>query len=282
MPRFVWLTDLHLNCVVRDRFERLLLEVAGRRPDGVLLGGDVAEAPQLADLLRKFAAGVGVPVYFVLGNHDYYRGSIAGVRAMIAGLAAEVAELTWLPAAGVVPLTRTTALVGHGGWGDGRAADFLSSEVILNDYLLIEELRAASGIDDLIGGTDPQAPLLTPALLEKLHALGDEAADHFRRVLPRALDEFEHVYVLMHVPPFREACWYQGRISDDNWSPHFTCVAAGQALGDCMRLHPHRRMTVLCGHTHNAGRAQILPNLDVLTGGAEYGDPRIQQVFDVE
>jgi hypothetical protein len=36
-------------------------------------------------------------------------------------------------------------------------------------------------------------------------------------------------------------------------------------------------MTVLCGHTHGAGRAQLLPNLEVKTGGADYGWPNLQE-----
>jgi 3',5'-cyclic-AMP phosphodiesterase len=38
-------------------------------------------------------------------------------------------------------LTPNTALVGHDGWGDGRLGDLNWSGVILNDFLLIEELR---------------------------------------------------------------------------------------------------------------------------------------------
>ena len=41
-------------------------------------------------------------------------------------------------------------------------------------------------------------------------------------------------------------------------------------------------MTVLCGHTHSAGEAQVLPNLRVLTGGAEYGRPELQRVLAVD
>jgi hypothetical protein len=82
--------------------------------------------------------------------------------------------------------------------------------------------------------------------------------------------------VLTHVPPFREACWYEGRISDDNWLPYFTCKAMGDVLTRVMRERPQKRMTVLCGHTHGAGEADILPNLHVRTGGAEYGRPEPQ------
>ena len=160
-------------------------------------------------------------------------------------------------------LTEETGLVGHDGWADGRLGDYARSEVLLNDYLLIEEL---SGLDkeDRLG---------------RLHALGDEAAAHFRALLPEALERFRRLIVLTHVPPFREACWHRGRVSDDDWLPHFSCRAVGEVLAEAMAAHPECEMTVLCGHTHSPGEAQILPNLRVLTGGAEYGRPAIQRVL---
>ena len=45
--------------------------------------------------------------------------------------------------------------------------------------------------------------------------------------------------------------------------------------------HPDKQMTVLCGHTHGGGFAQILPNLSVRTGAADYELPRIQCVLDL-
>jgi hypothetical protein len=187
------------------------------------------------------------------------RGSIAGVRARVEALCAADPGLVWLPRAGVVPLTERTGLVGDDGWGDGRLGDFAGSNVFLNDFVLIEELAGRSG----------------PEVLERLHALGDEAAAHFRAVLPGALERFRHLIVLTHVPPFRETCWHAGRISDDHWLPFFACRAAGEALAEAMAGRPDRQMTVLCGHTHGAGEVQVLPNLRVLTGGATYGMPQI-------
>ena len=32
-------------------------------------------------------------------------------------------------------------------------------------------------------------------------------------------------------------------------------------------------MTVFCGHTHSPGAANPLPNLEIFTGGAQYGAP---------
>jgi 3',5'-cyclic AMP phosphodiesterase CpdA len=118
-------------------------------------------------------------------------------------------------------------------------------------------------------------------LQQQLQRLGDAAAAHLSRVVPQALDSFEHVLVLMHVPPFHAACWHDGRPSDDDWAPHFVCQAAGDVLASAMRQRPEKRMTVLCGHTHSPGEAQILDNLRVLTGGAVYGEPQLQQVLEL-
>ncbi len=280
MPAWLWITDVHFDFVPEGRRRRFVQSLAEQRPEAVLLGGDIAQADSFADYLRELGDAVAAPIYFVLGNHDYYRGSIAAVRKQARALHHENAQLVWLPAAGVAALSKTTALIGHGGWGDARAGDYDATTIVLNDYLLIEDLRQTfhDSPPTLPPPLDPRA-ILTDRLREKLEQLGDEAAAHLRHTAAEALTWAKEVVVLMHVPPFREACWYQGRTSDDNWAPHFVCAAAGQALREVMQSHPEQQMTVLCGHTHNPGRAEILPNLTVLTGGAEYGEPSIQTAW---
>ena len=264
--KLAWLTDIHLNFLRKAGLEAFLASLADTDVDAFLLGGDIGEAHDVAAHLRAFAE-LG-PIYFVLGNHDYYRGSIAGVRDEVRNLCREVPNLRWMPDAGVVPLTESTCLIGHDGWGDGRLGNYHGSDVMLNDFALIGEFRGFWESKD--------------ERLAKLHALGDEAAAHLRSVLPEALERFRHVIILTHVPPFREACWHEGAVSNDNWLPFFTCKAVGDALREAMEAAPDRQMIVLCGHTHGSGEAQILPNLRVLTGGAVYGKPCIQQVLEVD
>ena len=84
-----------------------------------------------------------------------------------------------------------------------------------------------------------------------------------------------------HVPPFREACWHEGQISDGEWLPHFTCKAVGDAILEIMRPATGRQLTVYCGHTHSPGICQPLPNVTVYTGGAIYGQPKVQQVIEL-
>ena len=266
MKRLAWLTDIHLNFLSPEGVATFIRGLTLLECDGFLVSGDIGEADDVVGYLNALALELARPIHFVLGNHDFYRGSIAGVRASVEELCSKQSNLNWLPRAGVVRLTDETCLIGHDGWGDGRLGDYWGSDVELNDWCLIEEF----------------AGLATDKRLMKLKALGDEAADHLRVVLAKAIGQYRHIVVVTHVPPFREACWYQGRISTNEWLPHFTCHAVGEVLAESMRSAPGRQMTVLCGHTHGAGETYILSNLRVLTGGAVYGRPIVQQVLEVE
>ena len=84
------------------------------------------------------------------------------------------------------------------------------------------------------------------------------------------------------MPPFADACWHEGRLSDDDWLPYFTCAAVGEVLRELARARPDRQLTVLCGHTHGGGEAQIEANLRVLTGEAVYRRPQLQRTLLVE
>jgi Icc protein len=255
--RLAWLTDIHLNFLAPDAVDAFLHGLSKVYCDGVIVSGDIGEAPDVALYLNALNTWLEKPIYFVLGNHDFYRGSIAGIREAVKLLCAGRPHLRYLPNEGVIELTQKAGLVGADGWGDGRYGDYWGRRVSLNDWL-----------DDT-------------KRLAKLHELGDESAAQLRATLPDALERFDQVLVVTHVPPFRESCWHEGRISDKDWLPHFTCKAVGDVLLSAMKAHPEKQMTILCGHTHGAGEAQILPNLRVLTGGAEYGTPMVQRILEI-
>ena len=267
MKRVAWFTDLHFEFAdPPERADALCRKVAAEKPDAVLVGGDTGTAHDVRGFLRRIEGHFACPVYFVLGNHDFYEGSIAGGRRMAARLHRSSARLRWLPLAGVTELTPRAALVGHDGWADGRLGLGDRSSVMLNDYALIDELRDLPSVD----------------LFRKLRRLGERAAAAVRPALVEAVSKYEQVLFLTHAPPFREASWYAGRVSDDEHLPHFTCHAVGEVLLEVARAHPGARLTVLCGHTHGEGESRPLPNLLAKTGGARYGAPRLQEMLRVE
>ncbi|PJF21096.1 MAG: phosphoesterase [Phototrophicales bacterium] len=265
--RVAWLTDIHFEFLNKAQIDQFLDEVAQHQPDALLITGDIANAKTVASTVQYIALKLIKPVYFVLGNHDFYGGDIEPVRAQMATLTRQKRGVAWMPAAGVVELTPHVALVGHDGWGDGQYGDFMASTIMLNDYVHIQSLRLA---DKAI-------------LMQKLNQLGVQAGDYLRGILPEAARQYPQVMVMLHPPPFQQACWYQGKAStwDDPFLPHFTCKAAGDALLDVADAYPHVTFTVLCGHVHSSGEVQMRPNLRVLTGGAEYEQPEVQRIFDL-
>jgi 3',5'-cyclic AMP phosphodiesterase CpdA len=260
--KLIWVTDIHLNFLDADGVEGFFDLVLGARPDAVLVGGDISVAATVGPYLTRLAEWVRRPVYFVLGNHDFWGSGVTEMQGAMRELSQRERWLTWLGGANEpVALSERVGLIGHDGWYDGRCGDYAGSAVKLNDFVRMSDF-AYKGKQER---------------LEIMQALSQEAADHFRRLLPVACARFEEVLLLTHVPPFREAAWYEGRVSSDDWLPFMSCQAAGEVLREVMEAHPGQRLTVLCGHTHGGGLLEVLPNLLVKTGPAVYGQPELQE-----
>ena len=266
MKRIAWLTDIHLEFVGTEAALDFIDQIAASSPDLVLIGGDTGTARNLEFFLQAFGERIQCPTFFVLGNHDFYHGSLKQIHSLAEEISESSQWLRWLTTQGIVEITSSTCLLGHDSWADGRLGNGGSSQVELNDYYLIKEFDGLSRQERFL----------------KMANLGDQAADHFRRWLPLACASYRNIILLTHVPPFQEACWHEGGISDDEFLPHFTCKAAGDTLREIMQQNPKSNLTVLCGHTHGHGEVDILPNLHVKTGGAEYGQPKIQEMLIIE
>lgn len=261
--RLAWATDLHLDTAKQPVIEQFCEDVLASDVSAILVGGDISEAKDLERWLEFLDSRLRMPVYFVLGNHDYYGSDVATVRDRMRQLDSE--GLRYLPAVGQVQLSPDLALVGHDGWGDCRIGDLDRFE-ILTDYMAIRDLRETINPNDLLSGFFKRAPLR-----QKLGELGDEAAETLCPDLLRAAETGASVLVLTHVPPFREACWHQNATSTATWLPGFTCRAIGDLVDSVAERHPKSMFTVLCGHTHGSGYVRMRPNLDVYTGFGDYG-----------
>jgi len=260
--KLCWLIDTHFNFLNDDEISSFLDKVDASDPEAILVGGDIGDSNSVAHNLQLLNDRFTIPIYFVLGNHDYYHSSIAEVEQLVKEICEESANLTWLDQADPILLDNGMSLIGHGSWADGRFGDYSNSDVMLNDYMLIKELSNLRKVERLF----------------VMQQLADKATLHFDSILPLALNESDHVVCLTHVPPFREACWHEGRISDVMWLPHFSCKIVVENLAKHMSQFPEKRMTVLCGHTHSSGVAMISQNLRVITGCAVYGHPEIQHI----
>ncbi len=267
--KMAWLTDIHLNFIDKNARKIFYQEIVDTQCDSVLISGDIAEAPSLSDILNEMENYINKPIYFVLGNHDYYKGQIDEVRDAMTALTKEHNKLFWLPASGIQKLNNDTFLIGQDGWADGRLGDYQNSRVVLNDSRMIADLFKKK----ILGKYQ---------LLEKMQQLADADAMRLQNDLKQVINQNPRkVIVLTHVPPFREACMHQGEISGDDWLPYFSSKVIGEVLATAAKLDPEIELLVLCGHTHSEAKIYCGSNLEIEVGKAEYYLPEIQKVITI-
>jgi len=262
--KLAWLSDIHLEFLKRPKAEAFLDEVREARADGLLLTGDISTAKQIKTHLLILAR-LEIPIYFLLGNHDFYHGSFAWVDATVSDLCALHANLVHLGSGEIIQLSKSTVLIGHRGWADGRAGLGSRTNVCLNDQLLIGDFM----------GKSPQE---TFSLLQKL---GDDSVAYMQEILPKAFAAADTVIVATHVPPFPECSLFQNAPSDPEHAPHFVNLALGQALLLAAAKFPAKKIHVYCGHTHHIAHYSPLPNLTVQVAGAEYDHPKIAEIIAI-
>jgi Icc protein len=263
--RLVWTTDPHLNHVPVQQWERWVTLIASHGADGILISGDISEGDDVVFQLHRIAQSLDVPIYFVLGNHDFYQSSIGATRQSVIHAGRENPQLHYLTDSSAIELADGTYLVGEDGWGDAIEGNYEGSPIRLNDFPLIEDFSS----------TDPTL------WKQQLHDLGAESAERLSAKLNDLPTDARNVLVITHVPPYRDACWYQGKTTDDDWAPFFVCGQVGRALRRASESRPQCQFKVLCGHTHHAGVANIAPNLVVHTGAADYGNPDVEGLVTI-
>lgn len=269
--KLIWLTDIHLNFLEKEGRQRFYKRLAASPGKAILLSGDISEAPTLVQTLQEMAVAVNKPIYFVLGNHDYYHGSVSGVRKNMRILNRSVPLLRWLTALAAQPLDEQTLLAGSDTWADGRAGNYAQSSITVNDSRLIADLFQNS----LLG---------KEALLKKMQYLAGRDARALKRVLVEGIERYrpKKIILLLHVPPFEDACVYAGGPGNPDFLPFFCSHITGATLMDIAKKHPEIAFLVLCGHTHNKAEFHACPNLIVKVGAAEYNAPDIQALITLD
>jgi|LakMenEpi03Aug12_release.lakeMendotaPanAssembly.Ray.scaffolds.fasta_scaffold04997_17 predicted phosphohydrolase len=263
--QLIWVTDPHLNFVSFGRWERWIESIKRQNSDGLLITGDITEAEDLTFQLERIVDHLQIPIYFVLGNHDYYRGSIASVRERIDTFCRQSPNAIYLTHHDPIAFDSGWVLVGHDGWADGLFGNAQETTVRLNDFRLIGDYSG----------------LTYQEVLEMMAMLARQASEELSMKLEAACSLGTKVLIATHVPPFSDACLYNNLPSDDQWLPFF----ASKTIGDCClafaNRFPSHLFHVVCGHSHHRARVRITNNLTVWTGGAEYREPAIERVIDL-
>jgi len=272
-----WLSDIHLNFLGKNTVLSFAKRVANSIADAVVITGDIAEHPSFLPIMNLLEQTIRKPIYFINGNHDFYRGSIANQKQNSIELSNNSEAIYYLEHTGPIELTDKTCLVGVDGFYDGRYGDFFGLTsggwdmngyglFRLADFDLIEEISVLSGRD---------------AQYQLFNNLGDQGADLLKSFINQAAPKYKNILIATHIPPFAEVSKYNGNPSPINSLPFFSCKALGEMLLDIKERYPNNNFHVICGHSHFEASLTI-DNLYIEVARAEYYQPAIYKIIDVE
>lgn len=257
------MSDIHLNFLDDKKIEKWASYVGRAVPDaqGILITGDISEAPQLSQHLKALYQFSGkLPIWFVLGNHDVWKSGVATVQDEMKLLHQANPNITWLGDADVIQIADKAALVGGDGWYDAMLGDWQNSHFRMRDWDLIFDfmpvMHSKAGVVAVARKFAYASVVYLEKRISEAVALGNET-----------------VVILTHVPPFEEASQHRGRVCDRFTQPWYTSKAMGEMILQKAAENPDKKFVVFCGHTHSKCHVQPAHNVAVFVMGADYGNP---------
>ena len=266
-----WATDIHLD-MTGDLFKRLKkLSEESKSCDGLLLTGDISVSSLLLQHLSLIESHFEKPIYFVLGNHDFYGSSIGSVRRRVIDHCMSSSYLKYMTSMPFVKLEEGTYLIGHDNWYDAQNGNPHNAELLMNDWIQIQDFNSA------LRGSFGGRVLDKGVIINVAQKLAQQAANHVANSIKAVVKSADHIVVMTHVPPFKESfnATKQGVDSVMNILPWYTSKIMGDTIISAARTYPHIKFTVLSGHAHSHYDDDLMNNLNVKVGRAIYGNPQL-------
>lgn len=241
------LTDTHLNTLNSVELNQFLEELNSLSLEALFITGDISNGKNLEAHLALIYEHLRIPIYFVLGNHDYYGKSFGYFHS-------DHRKIKYLEESEYPELFDNFALVGTDGWYDSYWQVPVIPLVYLLDWLSIKNIRKHYRTTDLVKFFREFAWNKTEVLRPKLEA---------------ALLERDQVVVLTHFPPI----FVEGSSLWTNafWKPYDVNNSMRDLLLQMGTKYPNKRILVLCGHTHEPSVTNLLPNVQIIIGHASVG-----------
>lgn len=275
--KLAWATDIHLDCVNNLDNSLRDLEAASRGCDAVILSGDISVGPSISQHLSMLEDSLEKPIYFVMGNHDYYFSDIMGTRRRVTDTCKFLSYSRYLNSVPYIKLGQKAAIVGADGWYDGFNGSPEKSSFIMNDWLKITDFQPA--VQQMHGRTNLELSLI----LKISRAICHASVIHVIKGIKSVAENVNDIVVVTHVPPFVESYRsekYSG-MDPESVIPWYTSKMMGEMLLTAAKTYPNVQFTVLSGHTHSSFEGRILPNLLACVGKSQYGTPQIAGYINI-
>jgi len=279
--RITWLTDIHLDFItspddIQSSVENLDLFcslILNQNPDACLITGDLSRSPFLRDHLLALESRLRIPIYFVLGNHDFWDSDIDTTRKRMVQLTKSSNYINYLPTTSYFMVDDSTALVGHDGWYDGLYSKPQFSKFIMNDWVRIADFVNAGAVMNRV--------INLSSVMRVARMQASLSARHIAMGITNSINQknAKKVIVATHVPPFIQPL-QNSRGSIQDKLPWYSSKIMGNMLLSIAKVNQSVKFEVFCGHCHNEYEGKVAHNITLHSGGAEYSQPQPQKTFE--
>lgn len=269
-------SDLHLAPQWREAVLSQLREwIRAYRPEGLVIAGDLAVAPEAANAFRHlrniFPNG---PIALTLGNHDFWSPPGKGYRSL-----SEVIDCDWAPAADQyavhlldlenLPLGETTLIGAYGHYDLGFRYPNLQYDgaLVTRQHYLAGQPPTPTRLRWQDFSRMPRGLDLASVAQEQVRGLDAK----LRMVAGK------HAFVVLHTPPFAAMLGVPDIATINPEAPSvyafFRAYLGNEQMGALLRLEKERIVGVVCGHTHREVAPIDLGDFFGLNIGSDYGEP---------
>lgn len=251
---FLWHTDTHLGLMPWTKVN-FIYRIIKDNPKAIFLTGDISTGMITPIDLAFLASCVKCPIYFVLGNHDYYFSSFSKIHDKVRRVCEEYPNLIWLTESEPIEITKEKVLIGTEGWYDASFGNpkYLRATF---DWIFIEELRCLPSMSKRI---------------EKFKELSQQSCVIIENKLKKCVEKgYKEIYILTHFPPWKESTHHIGTFFEKFWLPYNVNGQLGKTIEDIMKYHKEINVIVLAGHTHKEGWASPYKNVRCHVGAGNY------------
>lgn len=235
----IWATDLHLN-YFDDKFITDFGKQISKlyKADSLIISGDISLGNKLESNLKTLSDAVQMPIYYVLGNHDYWHSSFEEID----NLTKELDNNNIICLDNNIIELDNVIISGFTGWYDCKFGE-INPNVRMNDWNRISNFK----------DKDP-------------YILSEKRSNSYLNFKDKIIPSKNQI-IVTHFPPFKELIK-----NKENAIPFYGSEGAGKMLLDIK--DNFEKVICLSGHTHNRA-AYSIDNIDCYVGEACRGKPNV-------
>jgi Icc protein len=242
MSKLIWVSDTHLRpWNIRAFCDR----IRSKSPDGLLITGDISEGFNFESVMEFLATNLNIPVYFNLGNHDFWGSSVAERYFQTRKLCAKYSNLKWLTEEySPIKLSKSTCLIGSEGWYCGSGGDSSYLKYTL-DWMFMYDFR----------------DLNEHQRLDLFFEMAKKSCVDLREKLQLAVDENKNILIATHFPPFSEVERQISHFLKPFYEAYNYNIIMGGLIKEFANKYPNKTFKVFAGHIHSGFTGKITENI---------------------